>query len=179
MSTTEPAATGTAVIPTTADVLAELMAIPAKSDSFLDDLLAGAMKVKEENRRIEQNKKLLRAGNLNQKEREETEAAIARWEAERLWTPKADVAIFHQQQCLTCGTTQELFVGIFQRQANRQLRVNRWVRVPAHQNAGLFKEVKYEVSHERTCHVCAQLNGYPVAQARRDMELKHNPLGGL
>jgi len=132
-------------------------------DNFLEDLLAGSMKAREESRRIEQNKKLMRSTAMEPRERAETESAIARWEAERLWTPQADSALFQLQTCLTCGSESTQFLGIFQRQSNRNMRADRWAKVDGeHENTGLPKEVKYENSYVRLCHTCAPLSGYPA-----------------
>lgn len=133
-------------------------------DLDLDSLLSDSLAIVEDNRRLKESRKAIRSGMLTTSEQSELLADIDRLERTREWLPKADVAMFDQQTCQTCGSIHHIFSGLFQRQVHRNMRtLDRWQKSTEAENMGLPKEVKAMQSKIPFCPGCMAAEGYPMA----------------
>lgn len=143
-----------------ASLLDELMKPAAAPGDFsLDDLLNESMEAVNASAAVKAGRKRLRDSNVGSKERGQIEETIRLWELEREWRPAATVVMFQTQTC-TCVTAQSIFAGLFQRQAHRTSKIDRWVQVPEGLDPALPKEIKHADSDTAICLNCVTNHGF-------------------
>lgn len=92
-------------------------------------------------------------------------ADIKRIELKQEWLPRAAVAMFTVQHCVSCDNYAPLFTGLFQRQRHRNMKeASRWVAATESENFGLPKEVKTTEVNVPFCHFCLEEHGFPAEQ---------------
>lgn len=133
------------------------------SASLLDDLLAESVAQADQAKLATAARARLKSQSGSAAERAEDAARIARWEAEREWDQKANVALFHDFAC-SCGETRtSVFQGLFIRETHKELGhgSQRWRRVEA-ATAGLPNEVAVRCMEVPICMDCAEGKGWMV-----------------
>lgn len=145
------------------DELDEIFGATSGPEDFdLDALLAESVAAKAEADQTKVNRKLLTSKHLklSAAERAKLQEQVRQTELRTEWTAQASVAIFHIQQCSYCGARHTHFAGLFQRQAHRHSRIDRWVKSNPMQNEGLPKEQKEDVHYSEMCGCCGPEFGF-------------------
>lgn len=106
--------------PQTSDTVGDL--------SFLTDLLEESYQEQKEQVEAKKARKVLASGGLTGVERQEIEQKVLEWETKAEWTPTADVMTFDIQVCQTCGSQHSHYVGRFQKQQHKQMKLSRYVK---------------------------------------------------
>lgn len=134
---------------------------PGAAFSF-KDLLAEAVAHKADGEKLKALRKTTKTGlRLS----EEEAADLRRMENAREWFPRASVAMFQVQHCLSCDNYGAMFTGLFQRQASRHAKgVNRWIAATESENYGLKQEVKTNEVDIPFCCFCLTEHGFPGEQ---------------
>lgn len=136
---------------------------PVEDDfADLEDLLASAKQERSErDKGRELRSKLAKSGNtLSKQETSEIEAAIAKWEAERVWKPEATVAVLEIATC-GCGVTVASLQQFLQLQSLRSKPdTKRYTRVPVPDLA--LPRISREVRVERLCLACLWASGFSL-----------------
>lgn len=148
---------------------------PAESDDFLDleELLTSAKRERaEKDKGKELRGKLAKGGaSLSKAETAEIEAAIAKWDAERVWKPEATVAVLEIATC-GCGVTVTSLQQFLQLQSLRSKPdTKRYTRVPVLDLA--LPRISREVRVERMCLPCMLAAGFPLTGPDFEAPLHH------
>ena len=139
---------------------------PEVEEFSFKSLLHEAMTHKADGERLKAGRKALKDGTpMASADMAELLADVKRIETRREWLPRAAVAMFQVQHCVSCENYSPFFTGLFQRQANRTMRnADRWVTATESENGGLSKEVKTTEIDVPFCAFCIGEHGFPAEQ---------------
>lgn len=92
-------------------------------DDLLDDLLAESMAISAETGRVKAARRKLADERiaLSLAEKNELRAIVDAYDEKVLWDTVANVALLHTQECVTCGTHSEFFMGWMREQHHRTM----------------------------------------------------------
>lgn len=142
----------------------------ATDDSETDDtfsfksLLTEALLHKADGEKLKTSRKALKEGKpMLSADYDQMLADIRRIEFAREWLPRASVAMFQVQHCVSCNNYSPFFTGLFQRQSSKLHRTtDRWVAATESENYSLPKEVKTNQVDVPFCAFCVGEFGFPA-----------------
>lgn len=139
--------------------------IPQLDDDFsdLEALLTEAKSEQSSGIHAKAAQERLRKNSGSVAERVADALLVSRWEAEREWLPKAQVAVFTHTTCLTCQATCTIFTTMMHRQEHRSLRtLKRWIKALETIDS-LPKEFVVKPEFQPMCGKCMVEQGWTTA----------------
>jgi hypothetical protein len=106
----------------------------------------------------------LAAGGLSKADAAESNSILRIWEAKREWNKVSNTMNFHRTFCAQCEAYHTVFVAFGENQKHKHNSTTRWVKVDAHKNPELPKEVLYTEETAPTCEDCAAKSDWPVEE---------------
>lgn len=139
----------------------------------LDDLLQESLEYASDKDAGETLRRQLKKGGISRQEAQELEFKIQEWELRREWKLLANVAVFHESTCATCGGVHQHFVGMYYEQEHRTSAIKRLVLArtaptsdmsPVKEEVG--KRILLQPKVTEICSECATEAGFDWADAQ-------------
>lgn len=128
----------------------------------LDRMIAGELESKREANRVKDSRERLKRGGQSLAEREADLERIHTWELRHEWKAAANVAVFIEQHCESCGAVHRTFEQLMLRQVHRHVaNSQRWQAASAIM-ANLPNETVVRRQSVPLCAECCHRAGFDV-----------------
>jgi hypothetical protein len=146
-------------------LLAESQAGKVQALPSLSDLLSESLADTKSAIAAKSARQRLARGGLSAAKREADAQRIREWEAKHEWEDVSNVALFRIYKC-GCGSTCEIFEGMYRRQAHRHLKHGAQRHLACEvADAKLPNEVATRTSQTEVCGKCMDAKGWDFTHA--------------